>query len=1190
MSLRIIYGRAGSGKSKFCIDNIKDRWSERPENPLILIVPEQFSFQAEKSLVEALGGSGIGSPEVLSFKRLARRVLDEVGGGAKQHINNAGKAMIIHNVLGKNRDDFKAFGRSAGQKGFVNKLSGMLSEFKRYNITPFILGETTDKIEDRFLKDKLEDLTLIYSNYEKILHERYIDTDDDLTLLKNRISESDYLKGAEIWIDEFSGFTPQEYEIISKLLQIGKRISVTLCTDCLSDTEQIQDIDVFSSTKYTANKLIEISKDINIKIEKPLALKPPIPWRFSTSKALHHMEKFLFQYPYKTYKEKTDSLKIASAANLFDEVESIAINIVNYAREKKIRYKDMAVIARNLDDYEKLIRIIFPQYNIAFFIDKKREVTDHPLVLLVLSSLQILMKNFSYESVFRYLKTGLLFESTQKSKCKTQDIAIGDGNIDSIGENAKAKSQDGANERQDLELSIQDIDMLENYVLANGIRGSKWYQKEAWDYRIEYSIEEKELEKDELEMIQRINDIRLSLVQPLITFKDKIKTSKKAKDLCQYLYEFLCDIKIPEKIEKMEAKYKEENLLEIAQEYRQIWDIIINILDQIVEISGDEKLKLEDFHNMLELGFSECNMGIIPHAVDEILIGSIDRWRSHEIDVLFILGANDGVLPAISKDEGMLTDKDRGLLKELGLELAPDTRTQAFDEQFLLYSSLTKTGGILSISYPLADSEGKGLRPSTIISKLKRIFPNMERIDTSLYKKDSIVNIVAILPAFNLLISSLRNLVEGEGAAEDIWKDLYLYFLEKPQWQSKLEFIVDALFYKNEEEALRYGIAGKKLYTSVSRLEKYMSCPFSYFVQYGLRAKERRIMKMEAPDIGSFLHLVISKFSEDVEKENLKWAEIDNEWMNKKIDEHVNDIVEHASGLPLKRSKRYIYLKNRLKKIVKRSIWLIIEHAKRSGFQPIMYEAIFGEGGLPTMTFTLPDGEEVVLTGIIDRIDILKTQDKDYIRIIDYKSGNKDFRLSDIYYGLQLQLILYLSTIWEKGIKGVAEDIEPAGVFYFKLDEPLIRTKGKEENKDIEKEIMKELKMKGLILADTNIIKEMDNTIDGYSMIIPAMMRKDGSLGKNSSVATIEQFEILKSHAKDLLYSISKEINKGNIDISPYKKGDYTSCKYCPYTSICRFEGNLSGNKYKILKDINNEKVWELLGEDAKTMGGEILD
>ncbi len=1177
MSLRIIYGKAGSGKSKACIDEIKNRWEEGAIGPLILIVPEQFSFQGERRMAQALGGLGMGKPEVLSFKRLARKIMDEVGGSAKQHVNNAGKAMIIHSVLSKHRDSFKAFGRSAGQKGFVNKLSGMLSEFKRYNVNPEILEETTDKIEDRFLKDKLEDLTLIYSRYEEILHQRYIDTDDDLTLLKNCISKSKYLKDSEIWIDEFSGFTPQEYEIIAELLQTTKGINISLCTDCLIDCEQIQDVDVFSSIKYTAYRLNKTAQDLNIKVEKPVGLNQSIPQRYKDSKALQHMEEFLFKYPYKVFKEETDNIKVYSAANPYNEVENTAIAIVNYCREKNIRYKDMAVIMRNLDDYEKLIRIIFPQYNIPFFIDKKRAVTEHPLTLLVLSILQILIKNFSYESIFRYLKTGLI--------SKTQSITPDSPEYNSeVGEDSEAPS-DYANR-----LSSEDIDVLENYVLANGIRGSKWYQSEPWDYRIEYTIDGKEPEKEELELIKRINDIRLSVVKPIITFKEKAKSSKKVEDLCRYLYEFLLDIGISEKIEELENRYKEEGELELADGYRQIWDMIVDILDQIVEVKGGETLKLEEFYDTLDLGFAEYSMGLIPHAVDEVLVGSIDRWRSHEIKVLFILGANDGIIPAVTKDEGMLSDKERGILKTLGVELAPDTGAQAFDEQFLLYSSLTKTGEYLIISYPIGDSEGKGLRPSTVVNKLKRIFPNMERISTAREEKKAIENITAILPTFNMLISALRSLAEGKNVENELWKDVYSWFLKKSEWKDKLELITRGLVYSNEEIPLKDNLAGDsdKLYTSVSRLEKYNSCPFSYYVQYGLKAKERRMMKLEAPDIGSFLHLVISRFSEDLIKDNLKWADVKEEWSNKKIDYLVEDIVENASGLPLKRTKRYEYLKERLKGIVKRSVWLIVEHAKESGFEPIMYEAAFGEGDLPAITLNLPEGGEVVITGRIDRIDLLEKEDKSYVRIVDYKSGSKSFRLSDVYHGLQLQLILYLSAIWEKGIKGYGDKLLPAGMLYFKLDEPLIKVDRKETDENIEKEIKKNMKMRGLILADTAIVKEMDRSIAGTSMIIPARLNNDGTLGKNSSIATIEQFEVLKSYAMDSLISISREINKGNISISPYKKNKFTSCTYCPYSPICRFESNVGGNKYRVLKDYKNDKAWELMVNSCK--GGEAID
>lgn len=1152
MSLRIIYGRAGCGKSHFCIEDIKKRYRENPDRTLVLIVPEQFTFQAERNLVKALGASGMGGPEVLSFRRLARRVLDEVGGAARQHVNQAGKAMIIHSILEKNRENLKAFGRPAGQRGFVNKLSGMISEFKRYNVSPMLLEDIKEKVEDRFLKDKLEDLFLIYLKYEEILHTRYIDTDDDLTLLLNRVEKSLKLNGAEFWIDEFSGFTPQEYEVIGKLLKISHRVNVSLCTDCLVDLVQIQDTDIFSPIKYTASRLIKLAEESNREIDKPVALNPDMPWRFKDSEAIHHMEKFFFSFPYEIYKDETQSIGVLSAANPYSEVDAVAVRIISLCRDKGMRFKNIAVITRNIDDYEKLLRIIFPQYGIPFFIDKKRAVTDHPLVLLVLSAILMLQKNFSYESVFRYLKTGLTG------------------------------------------IPREDIDIIENYVLANGIRGSQWYNKENWDYRINFSLEGEEAEKAEKELIERINDIRHKIIKPIMELKNNMKESKKARDLCQYLYEFLCNTNIPERIEELSQRYKEEGELEIGEQYRQIWDIIIEVLDQIVEVYGDDKLNLEQFFQTLSLGFSEYDMGIIPHAADQVLIGSVDRWRSHEIEALFILGANDGVFPAGSKDEGMLSDKDREVLMELGLELAPDTKSGVFEEQYLLYNALTKAGKYLRISYPVGDHEGKGLRPSFIIGRLKKIFPNMERCSTVIAQDNSLDMIGAPLPTFNMMIGALRKLAAGSNDGAKLWEDVYLWFSEREEWKEKLKYAAHGLFYTNEEKPLEKDkakkIYGSVYYSSVSRLERFASCPFSYYVQYGLRAKERKIMRMEAPDIGSFLHLVLSRFSEALVEAGLSWRNLEESWYKEQIHHIVEDIVENSSSLPFRRSKRYGYLKERLKKVVTRSISLIIEHVKRSGFEPIGYEVAFGgAGGLPALTLNLPGGEKMVLTGRIDRIDLLKSDKGNFIRVIDYKSGSKEFKLSDVYYGLQLQLITYLSALWENGLKGISEPVLPAGILYFKLDDPVIRTKGKEEDKDIELEIMKEMKMRGLILSDADIIKEMDRTIDGSSLVIPARINKDGTLGKTSAAATLEQFEALKDHVRDILYKISGEMVKGNISISPYKKKKQTSCKFCSYSSICRFEGDGFGNRYRIIKDIKAEKVWDMLDKKLESEGGESI-
>ncbi|MDD2482283.1 MAG: helicase-exonuclease AddAB subunit AddB [Lutispora sp.] len=1147
MSLRIIYGRAGSGKSRFCIEDIKRSKRENSDRTLILMVPEQFTLQAEKNLVKALGASGIGEAEVLSFKRLARRILDEVGGAARQHVNSAGKAMIIYSILEKNKSSFKAFGRSAGQRGFVDRLTGMLSEFKRYNVTPDLLCETKNLVEDRFLKDKLEDLSLIYKSYDEIVHSRYIDTDDDLTILANRMGKSKKLLGAEIWIDEFSGFTPQEYEIIKKLLMLCYRVNICLCTDCLVDDGNIQDIDVFSPTKYTGSKLVELAKELRAEIEKPVGMQGDIPHRFSESKAMAHLEKNFFYYPYEVFKDKAPSLGVLSAANPYSEVEATARHIIHLCRDKGLRYKDMAVVTKNLDSYEKLVRIIFTEYGIPFFIDKKRAVSDHPLAMLVISTISIIQKNFTYETVFRYLKTGLSG------------------------------------------MEAEDVDLLENYVLANGIRGSQWYSQDKWKYRLNHSFGDEDTTEEEKAIIERVNLIRYDVAEPLLELKKGFKEAKTARDICLCLYEFLCRIGIPERIEELARRYMDQGQLEIAEEYKQIWDVIIQVIDQIVEVSGDEEFTLERFSRLIAIGFAQYDMGIIPHSGDQLLVGSVDRWRSHEIDALFILGVNDGVFPSAAKDEGMLSDRDREMLKTLGLELALDTKSKALQEQYLLYTTLTKAGKYVRVSYPAADHEGKALRPSYVIGKLKKIFPKMENTSTILGEGQAIDLVGPTLPSFNYLIGFLRNIMKNEDD-RSIWKDVYLWFLQKKQWQDKLKNVAEGLEYKNEEGLL----GGEKVnklygsihYSSVSRLERYASCPFSYYVQYGLKAKERKVLKMEAPDIGSFLHLVISSFSEALKESGLDWRTVDEAWCHAQIARIIDEIIDAAPGLPFKRSKRYGYLKERLKKVVTRSIWLIAEHVKRSGFEPVAYEMGFGqEDGLPAITLELPKGEKIILTGRIDRIDILKTDKGSYVRVIDYKSGAKEFKLSDVYNGIELQLITYLSAIWESGMKGMEGPFMPAGILYFKLDDPVLRIDGSNPPDNVDDKLMKAMKMKGLVLADKDIITQMDNTIDGDSLIIPAGIKKDGSLGSRSSAATIEQFERLRNHVKDTLVKLSGEMLSGNISISPYKRKKFMSCTYCPYSSICKFEGET--NSYRLIGDMKDEEVWAALGKEQAAKGVE---
>ncbi|HHT63582.1 MAG: helicase-exonuclease AddAB subunit AddB [Bacillota bacterium] len=1147
MSLRFIYGKAGSGKTCYCLEEIKKRVDAGASHPLLLLVPEQYSFQAERDLIRVLKKGGSIQTQVLSFRRMAFRIFNQAGGITHPHIHLAGKCMILYRILTEKKDEFHVFARAAERPGFVHILSALISEFKRYQVTPRVLEEVGQSFQkNELLKEKLRELHIIYSAFEEILEERYRDGDDDLTLAAQKLNSTDLYTGAEIWVDGFTGFTPQEYLVLEKLLQRAKQVTVTLCTDSLAEQKRPMGTDIFSSVKQVYKKLTHMAQNNRIPLEAPVLLEHKPLYRFKNSRELAHLEDNFYAYPCRIYPYKTQDLVLFSSANVFSEIEAAARDIIHLCRDKDFRYRDIALMVGNLADYEQLIQVIFTEYEIPYFIDRKKEITNHPLVRLILSMLDIFIENWSYEDVFSYLKTGLT--------------------------NVEQKS----------------IDLLENYVLACGIRGSLWTNGREWQMSTSFLPEEKTSEEETQKLLE-INRIKVQVTEPLMAFRRKTKGRKTAGEICGALFEFLCEIGVPERIDAFVNNFRRKGELSLAHEYSQVWNIVMEVFDQTVEVMGEETFGLERFSHILKLALEEYQVGMIPPSLDQVLVGSVERSKSHEIRALYILGANDGVFPADGGEEGILLDREREALNHAGMELASDTRTKAFDEQFIIYRALATPQNYLRISWPIADQEGRALRPSMIVSRLRRVFPRIKETDDILDSwslNDPEKNLDLMIgksAVFKRLTFALRQKAEGKEVSS-YWAEVYRWFFGQKNWQEKCLALRDGFLYRNvappvskEKIALLYG---KPVYSSVSRLEKYAACPFAYYLQYGLGARERKIYRLTPPDVGTFMHEVIERFSRLMGEGDYSWRTVEWEWCADQISTIIDEMLEKMHGAGLAGSKRYQALAKRMKRVMTRAVWLIAQHIRRGSFEPVGYEMDFRMGGkFPPIVIQLDSGETVILTGRIDRVDACRTEEGTYLRIVDYKSGNKGFKLSDIYYGLEIQLITYLDAIWTQGEQegsGLAP-CYPGGMLYFRIDDPIIHKQGKVSEEEIEKAIMRQLRMRGLLLADVRLIKEMDHSVEGDSLIIPARINKGDVLGKSSSVASLNQFRLLRKYVRRLLKGLCREMLAGDVSIRPYQKKNITSCGYCSFSPVCQFDPERKENRFRILYDKKNDEVWSLL-------------
>lgn len=1149
MSIRFIYGRAGIGKSTWCINSIAENIKKDDENKLILIVPEQYTFNTENRILKSIGESALLRTQVLSFKKMAHEVFEECGGRVKEIIKESGRNMLIHKVLNEKIESLEYFRKISREQGFYEIVSDVISEFKKYNVEVDSLRNIEESIQESDLYNKIRELSIIYEAFNEEMNEGYIDGDDELTLLGKKLLENDIYTNSEVWIDEFSTFTPQQLEIIRLLARRCKRVNITLCMDNRDNSNGNQDItDVFNTIKNTENKILKIMKENNISYDKPINLNMINVNegynRFKNSPELEHIEKYFFTYPFNSFNRKCENVKLYKANNIYDEIERVAKSITALIRSGKYRYKDISVVCRNIDDYEKITSVIFKDYEIPYFLDKKLELLNNPLIILITSAFEILFKDWSYESVFKYLKTGLT----------------------------------------GIENSY--IDILENFVLEYGVKGYKWTVKEiiseSWFNNNE------ELSEEKIFISEIMDEVR----RPLLVFHNKIRGKHKVSHICKAIYEFLIDIHAFERINEWIEKFDEIGLEDKVKEYSQVEESVIDILDQAVDVMGDKDLDSYDFFKILNSGFNNEEIGVIPVALDQVNIGDVARIKGRDVKVLYIVGVNDGILPASKKEEGILSDNDRNILSDIGIELASNTRNKVFEEQFLLYTVLTISSDFLMISYPMADFEGKSLRPSIVISRIKKILPKLveesDLYDLSSYK-DKLNKVISPIPTFNELILAMRKNCDEENV-EEYWREVYKWYKDSPEYENKVKNIFKGLDYSNlknhvNKNNLRelYANEDGKLMFSVSRLEKYAECPFSYFVQYGLKAKNRKIYEFTPPDLGSFVHDILDLFTNRVKKEGILWSELNNERCKDIVSNLIDIRLSEQTNSILNSSKRFKYLSQRFKRVISKSVTVMAEQIGKGEFEVFKTEFDFGnyKTGEAVM-LNLQDDEKVYLQGRIDRIDTLDLDGQTYIRIIDYKTGAKKFDLNELYYGLQMQLLVYLDAIIKNSKYILEKQVVPGAVLYFKVDDPIIKSKKEMTTEEVETEVLEELKLKGLVLKDAKVVKAMDRDIEGYSLVIPAAFKKDGDFKSTSDVVTEEEFTLLREYVNRKMISLCEDMLCGDIKIEPTKQANRSYCEYCDFSSICQFDTSIKDNKYKIVGKKSRTEIWDNIRSDVK--------
>ncbi|MEQ8201268.1 MAG: PD-(D/E)XK nuclease family protein, partial [Syntrophomonadaceae bacterium] len=931
MSVRFILDRSGSGKSIKMVEEIRACLQRGSDERLFLLVPEQFTLQAERDLITGLNAAGIIRVEVLSFTRLARRVFEQVGGATRVLLNEQGRQMVLRKMIDDNSARLTIYKKAALQPGFVPRLGELLSELKGRDITAAQLRDSAAGREDMLVGQKVHDIALLYEEFEGYLQGRYLDADDHLNLLCEKITEADFLRTARIWVDGFSTLSPQSLKILARLMAVAREMTISLTLDPQGSS---RDRELFSLVWRDLDKLWSLARQAGT--EPQVVTVQPSPGMGPLNPAIRHLEQELFAYPSRPLDEDFRDVEIFAAANLSSEVEWAAAQVVELVRDRGWRYRDLAVICNDMETYGPLIKRVFAEYGIPAFMDRKRSLMENSIIKLVMSSLQIIRRGYRYEDVFAFLKTG--FSG----------------------------------------LTPDQVEILENFALRCGIQGGRWQQ---------------EFKADDPEMAATLDAGRLMLVEPLQELAEKIRGGRQTvAALCRAHYEYLVRIGLPERLETWIARMNELGRLDAAREHAQIWNLIGDIMDQMVEILGDQEADLKEYLHLLEAGFEAMEVGIIPTTIDQVLVGNVQRSKSQAIRGLLFLGVNDGVIPSAGVEEGILTEYEKETLQAQGLELGFDKNRRSAEERFLIYTALSKPHDYLGLSCAIADNEGRALRPSIIINRIRALLPGVKTTSDAVPHRELALHQIAT-PAstYKYLVDNLRSMADSE-PVDPIWADVYRWYQSHSRWQPGLQETRAALFHRNQVEGIGSGLARRiyslPLRSSVSRLEQYVNCPFAHFIRYGLRPQERKVYEVAAPDIGELFHSCLASLALELDHEQLDWMTLGRSDSDRIVDTVMDRLVPLQGEGIFTSSPRYQHLARRLKRISRRAAWELTRQLQQGEFQPRHFEVGFGPGQMfPAIEVELGDGRLMYLEGRIDRVDLLETGEGTFVKIIDYKSG-----------------------------------------------------------------------------------------------------------------------------------------------------------------------------------------------------------
>lgn len=1169
MSLQFIFGNSGSGKSDFLYDSVLKQAKENKEQQFLIIVPEQFTMQTQRELVERQKQHAIMNVDVLSFARLAYRVFDDLGKQNVVVLEETGKNLVLRKVAEQKKAELNVLGANMNKMGYVGEVKSLISELMQYNIRPDALAEFLEKEPlGEGLRLKMQDVLTMYQGFTEYLKGRYITAEEVLELLYDVAEESKLLCGSVIVLDEFTGFTPIQNRLMEKLLVLAKKVSVSVTMDVREDFYQCRGVhELFAMSKKTVASLLKVAELCKVPVEEPIVLPTGEKRRYAGAPDLYFMEQNLFRpgagsYRYKVSEkamksnknhekltdsqlEETPDIRITSLKNPREELKFAAREIVRLTREQGYRYRDIAVVTGDVQQYGNYVPEIFEQYHIPYFIDQTKNILFQPFIECIRAILEMIEYDFSYESVFRFLRCGLAEKIIPQGKLSTMELELD-------GETGEKSAQ--CKEQTIHRLTEQEIDRLENYVLARGIRGASRWSK-PWTFVMPDGT---------LEDMERLNEIREAVYENfkplLMAFRGKENT---VSTQTFELYSLIRRLDMEQLLKERGEFFEKNGNQARAKEYDQIYKIVMDLLDKVTSLLGDETMTIREYSDILDAGFEAAKVGIIPPGNDTVTVGDIERTRLNHIKILFFVGVNDGVVPKAGNQGGIISQFEREKMAEYHLELAPGAREKVFIQKFYLYLNMTKPSERLYVTFCRVNSDGKALRRSYLIGTLLKLFPQLVVEEPS--EEETLEGVLTAESALPFLMEGLNKPVEDEEA----WTALLAWYLSDEGDREKALQLFDAAFGVHQDDAISKAVTkalyGNMLDNSVTRLEQFAACAFAHYLSYGLRLRERELQQFASVDMGNIYHDVLERFAKGIEMSEYTWFDIPQEAQDALLSQSMEDAIAGSGIGDVFEDARNSYLLKRMETTAKRTIWALMLQVRKGKFVPSGFEVSFSRAErLDAVQFQLGEDEKMRLRGRIDRIDTYETDDKVYVKIIDYKSGNTSFSLLNFYYGLQLQLVVYMNVALEltkKMYKG--KDTEPAGIFYYHITDPMVDSDGGESEEEIRRSILEQLKVGGLVNEDPEIYGAMDTDFTGTSSVIPVALKADGSLKAASKTASAYEFGLMSDYVRKKIEHVGKEIFAGNVSVKPYLLGDRSGCDYCPYHTICGFDVRMPGFSYQ---------------------------